>query len=371
MWKLSTMPAKTGAQGRRRRLSARAFVVISLSVGSVVALGSVAVATIPDHGTGVFHGCVKATTGALRVVDPSKGQHCSASESAVSWDQAGIEWRGTWSPTASYAVGDAVAFQGSSYLAETANTNSGPSDGAVWATLAAQGATGPTGPAGATGPTGPAGATGPSGPAGRTILSGSTHPSVILGAAGDYYLDTATHVLYGPASVSCLKLRCSTNWGLGTSLVGPAGPAGRAGSAMSYETEIGSLSRAYGYVNPGVDVPNGASTRILTQTIPPGGDFQVAATVVVDHDIFYSSDNQWRCDLVAANPGGNTVTLDTSVVTASSNYTPMTLEGDVSLAAGGFVGINCDEVLAKAHDSVDFAHIISTQLSGFSEIPPG
>ena len=99
------------------------------------------------------------------------------------------------------------------------------------------GATGPAGPAGpqgpkgdtgGPGPAGPAGATGPAGPAGpagadgNTVLNGAGPPASTLGNNGDFYLDTAADVLYGP--------KTSGGWPVnGTSLAGPQGPQGPAG----------------------------------------------------------------------------------------------------------------------------------------------
>jgi hypothetical protein len=67
---------------------------------------------------------------------------------------------------------------------------------------------------------GPQGVPGTNGTNGNTILSGTTAPPAsTLGAVGDFYLDTATEMLYGP--------KTSTGWpSTGTSLVGPQGPAG-------------------------------------------------------------------------------------------------------------------------------------------------
>lgn len=69
------------------------------------------------------------------------------------------------------------------------------------------GETGPTGPTGALGPTGPAGGTGPTGPTGPTgtagadgtrWYSGTTVPSSLLGANGDFYVNTLALTWYGP-----------------------------------------------------------------------------------------------------------------------------------------------------------------------------
>jgi hypothetical protein len=63
------------------------------------------------------------------------------------------------------------------------------------------GFTGATGEAGATGPEGQTGATGPTGangPTGTIIYSGTGAPSGALGNVGDFYIDLANGLFYGP-----------------------------------------------------------------------------------------------------------------------------------------------------------------------------
>lgn len=74
------------------------------------------------------------------------------------------------------------------------------------------GSQGATGAAGATGPVGPAGANG------TLIYGGTTTPPASLGDSGDYYLDLATDYLYGPKTAS--------GWGSGIDLHGTSGAAG-------------------------------------------------------------------------------------------------------------------------------------------------
>jgi hypothetical protein len=113
----------------------RPRVVAVLVCGSLVlAAGGVAWATIPDAGTQVIHACYDKTTGALRVIDPSKSQACTGSESALSWNGRGLNFRGAWSATASYAISDVVAIGGGTFVAKAANTNSKPPS-ASWAVL--------------------------------------------------------------------------------------------------------------------------------------------------------------------------------------------------------------------------------------------
>ena len=104
----------------------------------------------------------------------------------------------------------------------------------------ASGATGPQGPiglTGATGATGPIGLTGAAGPQGPTgtngtngingtngtaVLNGTTAPTSTVGVNGDFYINTATNILYGPKTGGA--------WPAGTSLVGPTGATGSTGA---------------------------------------------------------------------------------------------------------------------------------------------
>ena len=86
-----------------------------------------------------------------------------------------VTFQGMWSNTTTYATGDAVFFNGSSYISLTGgNLANTPTFGAPWALLAQQGATGPTGPQGSSGSQGPQGATGPQGTAGPTGATGAS-----------------------------------------------------------------------------------------------------------------------------------------------------------------------------------------------------
>jgi len=99
----------------------------------------------------------------------------------------------------------------------------GPKADGAWGSVIfniAEGQQGPTGSTGATGATGPAGAAGADG---RTILNGTSAPSNGTGANGDFFIDTAASVIYGP--------KAGGIWPGGVSLIGPAGPTGATGAA--------------------------------------------------------------------------------------------------------------------------------------------
>jgi hypothetical protein len=77
---------------------------------------------------------------------------------------AGLEWQGAWDTDSSYAVDDAVGFNGASWFCIVEVTGTGNPNPEVdttsWALLAAQGATGPQGEQGPTGPQGLQGVSG-------------------------------------------------------------------------------------------------------------------------------------------------------------------------------------------------------------------
>lgn len=125
----------------------------------------------------------------------------------------GINWRGTWFASQTYATSDAVSFGGSSWIcvAPVTSTTTPDQDPGHWNLLAQVGATGPQGPVGQTGaegptgPTGPAGADGAQGPAGAQGAAGPAGPQGATGAQG-------TPGAIGPVGP-----------------VGPAGPQGPSG----------------------------------------------------------------------------------------------------------------------------------------------
>ena len=55
---------------------------------------------------------------------------------------AGLVWKGVWSSATSYAVDDAVAWDGSSYICTVAHSNQEPPNASYWDVLAAAGVDG-------------------------------------------------------------------------------------------------------------------------------------------------------------------------------------------------------------------------------------
>lgn len=157
----------------------------------------------------------------------------------------GLNYRGTYSSTATYAVNDFVSYDGSSYISVTAG-NQGNVPGAsslAWALLA-QGGTGligpqgPTGPQGAQGLTGAQGPVGPQGPAGTAGANGSpgmvyrgTYSSTTNYALGDVvFWQGASYASLIAGNLGNTPLSSPADWGVLTAQ-GPAGPQGIQGVA--------------------------------------------------------------------------------------------------------------------------------------------
>jgi hypothetical protein len=114
------------------------------------------------------------------------------------------------------------------------------------------------------------GAQGPAGPAG-TILSGKVPPGIGVGGGGDYFIDTATHFLYGPTVRQCPPYPCRTSWGKGISLVGPTGPT-------STSPADGTAHQVTGFANmPSGDSPPGGRPTCLSTA----GYYSVTAIVTL------------------------------------------------------------------------------------------
>jgi hypothetical protein len=149
---------------------------------------------MPKSASSVVHACYTPTkAGSSTVVLQDVGTTCSKSSNTITWNQTGPQG----------LKGDTGA--------------PGPAG--------PQGLKGDTGPQGLKGDTGAAGPQGPQGAAGadgHTILNGAGAPDATIGHDGDFYLDTAANVLYGP--------KANGSWPAnGVSLVGAPGPAGPQG----------------------------------------------------------------------------------------------------------------------------------------------
>src|SRR5687768_14919087 len=101
----------TRAGKLRQVLRSRPALVAVTSVMTLLLMGGIAIAAIPNSSTKVISGCY-STSGALRVIDRQGGATCAGDETLLEWNQKGqrglpgIRWRNAWSSGNSYAVGD-------------------------------------------------------------------------------------------------------------------------------------------------------------------------------------------------------------------------------------------------------------------------
>lgn len=176
---------------------------------------------------------------------------------------------GAYSAGTTYAKGDAVSLNGSSYVSlADGNTGNAPDSSAQWAVLAqkgdpgatgpmgpmgmmgmmgppgmpgATGATGPQGATGAIGPQGPAGPTGPAGPQGPTGATGPQGPIGLTGPQGPAGPTGATGATGAQGPIGLTGPQGPTGATGATGATGPQGPQGPQGSFGSLKDKNGQL----------------------------------------------------------------------------------------------------------------------------------
>ena len=178
------------------------------------------------------------------------------------WERQGapVSFLGGWLVGQSYAVGDAVSFGGTSYIALAASVGREPdSSPTQWAVLALAGVQGAAGVAGTAGPQGPAGAVGVSY---KGVWAAGTgyvaNDAVVFG--GTTYLALATSLGSEPDLNPTL-------WGV-LAQAGGAGPTGPAGAAAT--VSVGSVTTTAAGTQATVANSGTASAAVLNFTIPQG-----------------------------------------------------------------------------------------------------
>jgi Collagen triple helix repeat (20 copies). len=199
-------------------------------------------------------------------------------------------FQGTWSVGTTYDLGDAVFYNGSSYVS-LIGSNAGhqpDTSTAQWSLLAEQGATGATGapgpigltgsagPTGATGPAGPVGATGATGAPGTAGATGPQGPTVnFLGAwtnstaysIGDAVSENGTSYIAFTANTAINPATdIGGNWAV-------LAQAGAAGTVTVGTTTTGAAGSSASVTNSGT-----SSAAVLNFTIPQGPAGPTGAT---------------------------------------------------------------------------------------------
>ena len=97
----------------------------------------------------------------------------------------------------------------------------------------------------------------------NTVLNGTGSPVSTLGVNGDFYIDTAADLLYGP--------KTPTGWGTPVSLIGSRGSQGATG-ATGPQGPAGPVHQVVGVINP--DASQQTVTSSYTATVTGTGPYQ-------------------------------------------------------------------------------------------------
>ncbi len=189
---------------------------------------------------------------------------------------APVNFLGSYASSTNYAVGDAVSWQGSSYISSGPGNRGNTPDLSPgrWALLAAQGSSGPAGPAGqagvsgATGPAGPAGATGPAGPAGAPGMNFRGSWTSASGyAINDAVAFNGSTYLAQTGNTKSQPDLYPQIWSV-LAAAGGAGPTGASGSAATIS--LGTVTTGAAGTQASVTNTGTPSAAVLNFVIPQG-----------------------------------------------------------------------------------------------------
>jgi hypothetical protein len=222
----------------------------------------------------------------------------------------GMTFRGAWITGYGYAANDAVAFGGSTYLAQVSNSSSEPDlYPQVWAVLAQAGATGPSGPTGTA----------------AAVAIGT----VTTGAAGSQAAVTNS----GTGSAAVL------NFTIPQGAAGPAGSGGSGGggtSGIPFASMYHAVSDATLYYS--VNNINSSATEIGTGAAPASALTWVpSGCTATALNVFSQQTNPITVTLRAGAPNSM---AGTTLVCAASPGVAYTASGSVTVPAGSFVDLS-------------------------------
>jgi hypothetical protein len=284
-----------------------------------------------------------------------------------------VAFRGPWSSSTTYAIGDAVFESGTSYIALVANVAIDPAtdvsgSGGHWAVLAQQGTTGATGPAGPGGPQGPigligatgaAGAAGPTGPSGATGAQGppasfrgnwSSSTTYALGDAvfcaacsssGSSYVSlVANNVGFDPPTSNVKWSLLAQQGATGpvgatgaTGATGPqgiAGPQGPPGTNGTNGSGVNAVSFVMEFINPG---SNAGTTFYLSPLSTVTSPSTASNNAIANSTESNFSAIPVTCTMSALNVAVNnysTADADTTTITVYKNQTATSLSCSVT-----------------------------------------
>lgn len=196
-----------------------------------------------------------------------------------------VSFKDAWSSGASYAIGDAVSENGTSYIALASNAHIDPAtdvagSGGNWAVLAAKGGTGGQGPQGVPGPAGTngtngtngtAGPQGPVGPAGPVANFKGAYSASTAYSAGDAVSENGSSYVALAANQNLDPASNPTSWAVLAAV----------GSAAT--VNVGAVTTGAPGSSASVGNSGSSSAAVLNFTVPQGatGAPGAAATVNV------------------------------------------------------------------------------------------
>ncbi|GGA59855.1 hypothetical protein GCM10011507_09220 [Edaphobacter acidisoli] len=285
-----------------------------------------------------------------------------------------MSFMGEWLSGTSYAVGSAVSYGGSSYIATAANVGREPDvSPAYWAVLSQAGIPGAAGATGAVGPQGPAGAAGVNFRGAWSSATGYLANDAVTFGGSTYLALTgslASEPDTSPAQWAMLAAK---------GVAGPTGPAGAAATVSIGTVTTGAAGTQASVTNSGT-----ANAAVLNFTIPQGATgangsggggetsgipFSSMYHAVSFATSYYSVNNSnasategqsvltWvpagctATSLAVYSTQGNTITVtmrqgapgsmaDTALACTASSNASCTVSGSIAVAAGSFVDLS-------------------------------
>jgi hypothetical protein len=243
-----------------------------------------------------------------------------------------IAWQGLYNAARVYSLNDGVLYNGNSYVlaAFSGTSNTIPTNQTFWASIGANGA---TGPAGSTGATGQAGALGPTGATGVAGTAGATGATGVAGQAG----------ALGPTGATGVAGQAGQAGAAGaTGATGVAGQAGQAG-AVGPTGATGVAGQA-GQAGPTGQVGPTGATGVAGQAGATG----VTGTFAMNQSISTLRINTTNESAYGLNVTGSSYISQSAII-------------------NGFVGIGCNTPLYPL--DVNGYTPLSANLTGWQIIP--
>ncbi len=159
-----------------RLLGWRIAITLAVTTATSLIFGGLALAAIPDSGTGIITSCYSQASGTWRPIDAERGAKCRNGELKLEWNRQGpIGLTGSQGPKGEPGPIGLTGPQGPQGEPGAQGDTGQPGD------TGPQGEPGPAGPSGGPGPIGPAGPQGPTGPQGAEGPAGVSGYEVVTG----------------------------------------------------------------------------------------------------------------------------------------------------------------------------------------------